>query len=331
MKPLFLFFPFLLLLQAAVCAQQPESLGADISFFRQQAVVYQQWLTHSGMGNTLRVADMEVRADTQCILFLGFYTTDADSAHAQWKRLGLDYQGLGTGDSLEKALFDRLIFLMEVPPKQGEVRVLNTFDLNVKPCFGRRIHLTSGQLRTAVKSCKSENQELVIRPCDLTRNGRPMSAKTFELAYSQSAVFEKLIPYLTQKYTQTQCDGRYPRIIFHNVVNELHFEVLDLCKEILTDEVNPWWCDLLYELGYLDKDTKNCIKRERIVGHITYEKNGAGAGFVLKTKIDAAYGSGWYDKPRNNGYHDLQNDYPDYLGRYARLLNENMRVYLSKP
>ncbi|MDX2133477.1 MAG: hypothetical protein SFV52_01745 [Saprospiraceae bacterium] len=325
MKPLQHLLPFFLLLPGAIIAQTAEPLGADIPFFQRQANVYQQWLEQSGLGAALRVEQVEVRADTQFILYLGFYTEDPDTALARWEQLRVDLRALDTGDSLEKALFDRMTYLMSVPPKQGEIRLFNTYDRSQTPCFARRIHLQDGRLRTAAKFCKSEERKITVNACNIKKDGRPMSAKAFQKQFAKDSVFQRLIPYLTQKYTRSRCDGRNPTIIFHNTSDELHFEVRDLCKEILTDEENPWWCEAL---GYLSGSNVNCIKRERLVGHITYEKDPSGTGFVLKTKIDGAFGSGWYDKPRDNGYHDIQAQYPGDLRRYADKLNEDIRQFL---
>jgi hypothetical protein len=75
---------------------------------------------------------------------------------------------------------------------------------------------------------------------------------------------------------------------------------------------------------------KTCIKRERLDIHIQYEETTE--GFRLITEINAAYGSGWYDKPRDNGYHDLQIDYPAELKRYADVLSQEIYQFLtSKP
>lgn len=331
MRPPRLLLPFLLFFAARLLAQSPESLGKDLPFFQKQANTYGKWLDQAGLGQLLRVQDVEVRGDTACILYLGFYATDADTVLAQWERLKLDYKTLLRGDSLEKELYDRMLFLMAVPPGQGEIRLFNTYDLSITPCFARRIYTQNGQLRTAVKFCKSEDRQIRIAPCNVSRNGKPISAKTFQQQFSKAVLFQKLKPFLTQKYAKGKCDGRIPKITFLNDTEELHFEVRDLCREILIDESNPWWCEVLYGVGYLNTDQKNCIKRERLVAHITYEKNDGESGFVLKTKIDGAYGSGWYDNPRDNGYHDIQTDYPEYLRRYADKLNEEILQFLLKP
>lgn len=310
-------------------AQPSENLGADAEFFKKQTQAYQAWLTQTGLDQILQVQDFELRADTLCILYLGFQGEDADSVQAQWQQAKADYAALGAGDSLENALFERMVYLMSIQPHQAEIRLFNTYDLSATPCFARRIYRRNGQLNTVARFCRSEERQIKIEQHSLKQNGRPLSSQSFQRQFSKEAVFKKIKPYLEQKYSRSPCDGRYPTIRFFDATEELFFEVKDLCKEVLTDEQNPWWCETLYRAGMLSKNGKNCIKRERLVAHIQYENTGA--GFLLRVKVDAAFGSGWYDKPRDNGYHDIQSAYPEYLRRYADKLNEEIRYLLLNP
>lgn len=316
----------LLLFPLLAQTQTPDTLTADLPFFEKQAVEYQQWLVKNGLNAVLRVQYVEVRSDTQFILYLGFYTSSADSARALWDGLRAEYRQLNTGDSLEKALFDRMVFAMAVPPKQAEIRVFETYNLNIKAEFGRRLFFRNGKFETVSKAQKSEDRKIKITPVRLQSNGKPMSTDAFQKKCSRDRVFAILKKYFTGKYSNVKCENRQPNIKFFNEEDELHFEVRNLCKEVLKDEENPWWCKVLYQVNYTNE--KHCIKRERLMVHITYESTDKGRSFILRTKIDASYGSGWYDNPRDNGYHDLQLDFPDYLATYADELNQEISKIL---
>ena len=85
--------------------------------------------------------------------------------------------------------------------------------------------------------------------------------------------------------------------------------------------------EALYGLGC--GSCKNCIKRERLDVHIAYLETRQ--GYQLKLDVNAAYGSGWYDKPRDNGYHDIQLERPADLKKYADRLSSELYTFLSKP
>lgn len=324
--------PLLLLLacctMAALPAQTPDSLGRYADFFQRQSAEYQRWLQASGLGSTLRVVTTEVRGDSLVILYLGFYTEDTDSVFALWGRARADFAQTGAGASLERTLFHKMTWYLEVNPQQGQVRLFDTYDLDKTPCFKMRIFARHDSIVVRDGRCRNEERTIHLRAADLPRAGKKMNVTAFKKRYTKQYVYGKLTPYLRQRYERQACDNRRPTFTLHGASEELHFVVTDLCREVLYDETNPWWCEVLK--SWACESCKNCIKRERLDVHIYYEETGE--GFRLKTDIAAGYGSGWYDKPRDNGYHNLELDYPAYLKTYAdKLADELYRFLMQQP
>lgn len=308
-------------------AQPTDRLGDYAPFFRQQSQTYQKWLDQSGLGAVLRVQDTEVRHDSLVLLYLGFYTEDVDTIWAQWQQLKTGYRSLDNGSRLERELLEKMAYYLEIRPEQGQVRLFDTYDLDKTPCFKTKIHFLRDTVRLEESRCKNELRTVSVKASDLSASKKKLSSATFKKQYGQQAVFDKLIPYFRNRYTRQQCDNRYPTFNLFSGGEDLHFTVNDLCKEVLIDETNPWWCKALYGAGC--GSCKNCIKRERLDIRIRYEATAD--GFRLITDINAAYGSGWYDRPRDNGYHDLQLDYPQALKTYADQLNEAIYQRLLRP
>lgn len=306
-------------------AQTTDSLSKYADYFRQQTLSYQQWLDQSGLGQTLRVQEVEVRNDDLVILYLGFYSENADSVIAQWNKLKEDYQAVDFSVTLEKELFNKMTWYLEVSPKQGEVRLFNTYNLDSIACFKTKIYFQNDSIKTFQGFCRNEIRTVTVRAADLKIGGKKISTTTFRKQFTKKTVFDSLVPYLRNRYVLQNCDMRQPAFQLHGASEELHFVVTDLCKEVLYDESNPWWCEILEPWC---QGCKNCIKRERLDVHIYYE--GTGDGFQLKLDVAASYGSGWYDKPRDNGYHNLELDYPQYLKQYADKLSKEIFDFLTK-
>jgi len=312
---LFLFF------QTALPAQPPESLAPYRDFFEKQGVEYQKWLDGNGLGQVLRVQNVEVLRDTTVVLYLKFRSEDTDTVAAQWEQLKRDYALRQSGASLPKELFHKMTWYFSIAPRQGQVRLFDTYDEDRIACFKCNIRLRGGAVRDSVTGCKSEIRTLEVKATDLS-GLKPVSVAEFKKRNDKKAVFAKLAPWLETRYTRPQCPARTPRFDWYDRADELHFRVSDLCREVLTDEEDSWWCLVLC-------NCKTCAKRERLDLRIRYEETAG--GFKLHCDVSASYGSGFYDKPRDNGYHDLEVDYKTYLVRYADKLKEEIRVFLSKP
>lgn len=308
-------------------AQTSDSLSKYADFFRQQTHTYQRWLDQNGFGQTLRVQEVEVRNDDLVILYLGFHTENADTVIAQWNKLKEDYQAVDSSVTLEKELFNKMTWYLDITPKQGELRLFNTYNLDSIACFKAKIYFQNDSIKTYQGLCKNEIRSIAVRSADLQKAGKKTSTTAFKKQFTKNAVFDSLVPYLRSRYERQNCDMRQPAFQLHGHSEEIHFVVTDLCKEVLYDESNPWWCEVLK--SWACEGCKNCIKRERLDVHIYY--GATTDGFTLKLDVAASYGSGWYDKPRDNGYHNLELDYPQYLRQYADKLSKEIFDFLTKP
>ena len=219
-----------------------------------------------------------------------------------------------------------MTWFFELGPEQSEVRLFNTYNLDSIACFKLKIYFQNDSIKIAEGLCRNEIRTFTVQAVDLKNVGKKISTKSFKNRFSKKAVFSSLIPYLRNRYERQPCDLRQPSFRLYGSSEEIHFVVTDLCKEVLYDESNPWWCEVLKT--WACDGCKNCIKRERLDVRIYYESTGD--GFRLKLDVAASYGSGWYDKTRDNGYHNIEFVYPEYLKAYADKLSEEIHSFLTK-
>ena len=97
---------FLLFVLSAGRAQVGD-LTKDIVFFKQQQVLYQRWLDHSGLGQYLRVEDMEVK-EQELSLYLSMPFSSLDSIISAWTVLKADFEQEAS-ISLEQQLFYKAV------------------------------------------------------------------------------------------------------------------------------------------------------------------------------------------------------------------------------
>lgn len=320
-----------LALTFALSAQTPDTLSRYADFFHRQIQPYQSWLDQSGLGQVLYARETEVRGDSLLILYLGFHAANTDTVLAQWDLLKRGFDALHSGATLEQELFHKMTYYMEIAPEKAQVRLFDTYEqvngAYKTACFKARIQFAADSVKTSVGRCMDETRIIAVQAPQLQGARSRTAVASFKTKNSKQAVFARLLPYLQARYTRQQCDDRYPNFQHLDNGEDLHFIVNDLCREVLTDAENPWWCQALYGLGC--GSCKNCIKRERLDVHIAYLETRQ--GYQLKLDVNAAYGSGWYDKPRDNGYHDIQLERPADLKKYADRLSSELYTFLSKP
>jgi len=295
-------------------AQPAENFLPDQRFFEEQAREYQRWLDQSGLGATLRVHEVRV-AEDEISLDLGFPSTNSDTVAVWWLALRRDFARQNEGRSLEEELFFKMVYFMQVPPTQGYVQVFNSFDTqkDLYTCFFRGIRYEQGQVKVDEQGCRVQIKEFDVRSTDIPAS-RTVTQSNFRKQYTKTAVFQIIETYVTQRFTRQNCDDRHPSIEWIDRRDELWFNVNDLCKEVLSDESNPWWCAALYGAG-LDS-YRNCIKRERLEFHIRYWETPE--GFHIYCQLDAKFGSGFWDEVKRGAYKNMETDYKTYVEQYAQ-------------
>ncbi len=310
-----------LLFLAAPLLAQREDLTHDSTFFHKQAVLYQRWLDHSGLGKTLHVKTVVV--ETQRVtLFLAFPNEQADSVTAAWVQLKKDYADLNTGLSLEQALFYKMLQLMELRESAANVQLFDTYDTRKEPCFYREIQVKDASLHIDSSGCKSKPVNVYISPSDLKRARKP-SNSAFLRQYTQQYVFDKVYQYARQRYEKETCFARHPKVSPPQINgNVMRFEVTDLCREVLKHAQNPDLC------AFLNKYVKPCnwITREKLTFIFVYiPKDNA---FHLNCELDGKVGSGYYDEVGRGGYLDMEIDFDGYLTDYAKNLEFEIKEIL---
>ena len=314
--PLSVFLLLLFLIPFAATNAQTENLTKDEPFFKEQADLYQKWLNHSGLGKILKVHALEVNPK-ELSLYLSFNTEDTDLVIAQWEQLKSDFTKQHSL-SLEQQLFYKMIHLMEIRQGIGNVQLYDTYDLKLEPCFYVGIYFEDGVVRVDSSGCKSKVRKIAIDPSDLG-NMKKVAVADFKKQFDKTTVFNKIYNYAEKKFQKEVCQNRYPKVRLRESKENLRFEVIDLCREVLTDAANPTLCRLLQTIGY----DCNWVKREKLDFIITY--NNTPTGFELNLTIDGKYGSGYYEKVERGGYISMEIDFDEYLEVYADEFSEKLR------
>lgn len=283
-------------------------LRNDTPFFEEQAVNYQKWLDHTGLGSVLHVRELDVQ-EKELALYLEFPYSDIDSIVNAWQQLKAAFEAQSPL-TLEQQLFYKANQLMEVRQSALSVQLYDTYDLRREPLFMRAIYFDGNTVATEASNPKSKIKDIIIR-ARVGANGQTPTVEAFKQSYSREKVYDCIYTYATNTFEQRNCDGRLPEIHLLEDQEVLRFEVVDLCKVVLTDEENPRICDWLDSFGY----DCNWIKRELLTFTYTYEP--IVDGFRLNLIIDGKVGSGLYRTVRRGGYLSMEVDFDDYLERYA--------------
>lgn len=307
MKKLILILLTITLLRP-ICSAQIEDLTKDSEFFQKQAQLYQRWLDHSGLGKFLKVQTIEVQPQ-ELSLYLAFTFEDIDSVTNAWKLLksNYDHRDLVT---LEQQLFYKLVNLMEVRQSLANVQLYDTYDLRKEPLFFRGIKFEDGRVHVEESNPKTVLKEIQLKPSDF-KNLKSWSTLNFKKKYDRQTVYAEIYECAIKRFERKTCNQRSPKVRLLENKEVLRFEVLDLCKEVLTDETNPILCRILRTMGY----DCNWVQREMLIFEITHHETPT--GFQLKIELDGKYGRGLYESERRGGYLNMEIDFDDFLERYS--------------
>jgi hypothetical protein len=315
---LFCFLPLLL------AAQTTSNLKSDSLFFREKAKEYDKWLKASGLGKVLRVQTVFVKPEV-ISLDLVFTTENLDSIKALWKGLKKDFQQQDRGVSLEKELYYKMLYFMEIQPSQGYVQVYDTYNPLKNVCFRRSMAFLNNAFIVDSADCKTQTQEFIVESVNLS-NLRAVPKGNMTRLMSKEAVFHKIMTYVEKRFKTERCTLRFPKIDMISTQEELYFRVTDLCKEVLTDEINPWWCSVLEPAC---SSCQNCTKREMLEMRIKYAPTSN--GYQITVITDAKFGSGWYREVKRGAYKNMELDYRKYVEEYSKKFRDQLLTELKKP
>lgn len=319
-KTLFSLFLCLFFLPFAISAQDGDLLP-DEAFFNEQADTYQRWLDHTGLGEKLQVREIEVKEE-MLTLFLEFPYQEIDSIVRAWERLKMDFD-TASPITLEQQLFYKMVSLMEVRQSMAQVVIFDTYDLRKEPLFLRGIYFEDGQVKVEESNPKSKIREVQFTPAKLNRDAKKMSVEAFKKKYNREYVYNTIYEFAKQHFERKKCDQRYPEVRLLENDENLHFEVMDLCREVLTDAANPLLCQILQKFGH----DCNWVKREKLDLLIVYQEETE--GFRLHVTIDGKYGSGLYSKVDRGAYLSMEIDFDEYLEVYADQFKERLKDSLK--
>ena len=300
-----------------LCYAQNEDLRKNVPFFKQQVVIYKDWLKHSGLAQVLVVDQIEVDSGNISLL-MTFNDQKVEVPVAAWTQLKKDYEN-DNPLKLEEFLFFRMVHLMEVRDDQA---ILEIFDKVTNSTFFSEIYMDNDELIIESSILKSVKKDIVIEKVDLTRI-KSYSKVRLDSLLPKDKVFENIINYSTKKFGVKKCGDRVAEVTVRERKRLLRFEVKNLCREVLKDEANPLLAQILGKIGY----DAQWVKREMLNIIIIY--SGSESAVNLFCEIQGKYGSGFY-KPRLSGYIDMEPEFSEYMNRFADVFAEEIRLELIR-
>lgn len=324
------FFLSLLLFTSLCHGYAQENLNKSVPFFEKTVSKYQHWLDGSDLGPAIHVHSVEVKNDTLLVVFLRFQASDPDSAKAVWLQLQADYLKKTDGDTLVDLLLDKVAWYFEVPRHQVRIYLSDNNRGPKALCWEARVmpgleHGAFLQEKNYECGFKSQDFPVSIGPQDLNGLSRPSKAD-FQKKMDKKAVFQRLEPWLVERFQKQQLDSGWSHIKFLDRWNTLKFEVTDLRKTVIDTDESSWLCEVLCGCA-------TCQPNERLEVVLKYQPLDDGTGgFELAATISAMYGSGIW-KPREGGWHDLDNEPAKkaLLRKYGEQLMFDIKTYLVRP
>lgn len=300
-----------------------EDYTLDKAFFKAQEAVYQQWLEDAGLGEILKVQEVEVEPDLVS-LYLAFHFTDIDSMFNAWNQLKVEFDQRND-ITLEQQLFYKFIHILDIPESDGNVQVFDKYTLE-KYCLYWGIYFEEGEVKSEHEHlCNKFSKTFQIDPVDFS-TAKKITADSIKNRLTRSKVFDEIFRFARQRFEQPACDDRIPLVRLRENKTVLRFEADDLCREVLLDETNHVLCRIANRLRF----SCNTISRERLNFTFTYEPTEE--GFQLSCEIDGKYASGSFGrKPKRGDYKNMEEGtFKEYLELYADLFIQDLRQILVR-
>ncbi len=315
-----IFLIFLLFSVTTLSFSQTDDFTKDSIFFNNQAKRYQTWLNHSGIGKKLQVKGIDLQAQ-KISLYLSFPFNDTDSVTMAWRQLKREFER-ESPVKIEEKLFYQMVHMMGINQDMGNIQLYDVYDLRLEPCFFQGIYFESEAVKIDSFKCRSKSSEIKFEASDFTDMKRSARGEVFKIM-SKKEAFDRIYSFANNYFSTKICKQNKPRIRLLESKRYLRFEVIDLCRIVLTDESQPTLCRILRTFGH------NCdwVKREMLNFTFTYET--IDDGFLLTCNIEGKYGSGHYDTVKRGGYIDMEIDFDEYLEAYAEEFKELLRKALS--
>lgn len=286
-----------------------QSLVEDRDFFNQQSRFYDLWLESEGLSQYLSLREIEVLPD-QLTIYLEFPYQDLDSIRNVWDLLKTEYEA-NTILRLEDQLFFKCISIMNVIESDCVVKILDTYDKARPVVFGRVIYFEKGEVRILEQNPRDERRSFSVKVDHLAPSNRQAETKILN-RFTKDNIFELIEYFAQQRYQMIKCAGRKPAMQKRPSRDYLRFEVSNLCREVITDAVNPMACRIINFFG------GNCqaYPREKLIFHIQYEP--IKEGFRIIVLIDGLVANGWIKEvDSRRAYFPMVAEFDPYIKDYA--------------
>lgn len=303
-------------------------LGDDLEFFQRKSERYQAWLDAKGLGEYLKVDEVRLQKNGYRLeLFLSLRTFDLDTAVGMWNALETSHLSQPSQDKITDQLLSTFFRFMEIDPDQGNIQIYvpKKVGYGYYPCFYVFLWSDKGRYQIDAKTnlCKAQDIVVEVRKPSLRASDIGSSA-SIESEEEARMVFDKVLQYARNRYEIERCYGRFPRVGEEEISDfKLSFAVNDLCREVLIDERESYWCQAVQRIW----GPCNDVRRERLEFELYYIKTQK--GYTLRGFVRGKFGSGVY-VPRRSGYMDMDPDFEeDYLKPYAKAFITDLRKYLE--
>jgi hypothetical protein len=336
-KYLLLFF--FLFLHAWLFSQ--ESMQKDTAFFNQKVKTYQDWLEKNNMARFIEVKDYLLLSQqgtpidsNHFYLRLRFLTTKKDSAERIWEGWSQTLRD-SININAHEFLFNKLVTLMLLNPDYCSIEV------KLKDASPRDtlffIHTDDNHklvMKKEVWQGGITPSPIVIQLKDINNNrSKPISIPTFKSTYTVDMVSDKINNFLTLKYKAKKfnCAGRSPVVErSYQSDNEVHFEIYDLCDEVLKGTVantaaNQWRSGCKY---FCPTCTCNIKPRESL--RLEFNHKVEGETLTLKLVVTGGIGSGIPSEIGRKAYYDMEGSYKNELIKYTNTIRKELEQYLLK-
>ena len=309
-----------------------ENLSADTTFFQDQAQVYQRWLKQSGLGDVLKVHTIEL--DTAGVdtlaLYLAFHTDDTDYIINAWEQLKQDFESRSPL-TLEQQLFYKMIQLMEIDERQGNVQLYDTYDLSETPCFFVGVQYTDNEVEVVESICKSEIRDVYIPANNLSELKDPIEStiRTVNLD-TKREIFDSILRFARQRFKingqqeENECLVK-SALRVREKGQVLRFEADNLCRHVLYDESNSLLGTICERLPICNWSS---IKRERLYFIITVDDEASSNTLKLTCEIDGKYSDSWFSNSRGS-YKSMEGVFDEYFVLFADIFTVELQEWFQ--
>lgn len=260
----------------------------DLSFYKSQESIYQEWLDQAGLGKIIKVQETGLRQDSLDLYLrihnpqvpregedsAGYFFTNFRNAREQFNaRNSLN---------LEQQLFLKMLHIMEVGPEKASVQLYDSYDLT-QPILGfYGIYYDNNRIQVDSSGYKGTDHST---PVFVAIQESPETGTPVRGPVSPTTVFACIKSFFNQRLQSRSATNGCSTPIgkptaFQVDDNKFQLSLKPLCKEVLAQQNNRAICDWLNRLGF------NCttIKREWLTYTFTVTPNSN--GYQLDCYID---------------------------------------------